>query len=85
MSVRKPHRVRLYYVLAPGAVECGCRNQDVLDFAAIGAGIHPQPAPDSARNTGEKLKTGNARSSREQRDVQMQRGGSGNDFASLGC
>ena len=83
MAVRKPHRRRGDDTLAAGPVDRHRGDSDVLDLAAIGAGVHPQPAADRPRDARKEFEPGDAGFGGEPRDVEMERPGAGGDGAIL--
>ncbi len=55
------------------------RDQRVLELAAVGPRVGAETAADRARNAGQEFEPGDPRLHRRQRDVEVERAGSGAD------
>jgi len=65
------------------AIDRNRRNQHVLELAAIGAGVHAQPAAERAGDAGEEFEPGDPDLGREQRDVEVESPSTGHDLVAL--
>ena len=79
VTVGQPHPLDRDRAPDAAAVDHVGRDQHVLELAAIGAGIGPEPAADRAGNAGQEFEAGDAGLGRGQRDVQIERPGPGLD------
>ena len=73
MAIGKPHRRAIDHMVAAAAIERRRRNQHILDLAAIGAGVHAQPAADRAGDAGEEFEPGDPGLGRGQRHIEVER------------
>ena len=68
----------------PAAVDRLGLDQNILDLAAISAGIHSEAAADRAGNAGEEFEPGDAGLGRGERDVEIERSRPGANRFALG-
>ena len=66
-----------------GAVECDRRNERILDFPAIGSGIHSHTAADRTGNAREEFEPTQPRIGRGEGDNAVESRGAGADFITL--
>ena len=79
VAVGQPHPIRRDRVPDAAAVDDIGRDQHILELATIGAGIGSEPAADRAGDAGEEFEPGDPGLGGGQRDIQIERPGSGLD------